>query len=265
MKIIDSQIALTLHWDESKQDEQIQFASENGYGLEIVTFSWSPIHNDISLYDKKLSALKEKLKSFKEPLSIHGPIEDIVPHSKDLAIVNLARDRIRNTLQALTILNADRAVFHTGINTTITSPTFYKQAVFAQANFWNEILDEFSQPLICLENMWEPNPKIISDIIETCAHSNLKMCFDTGHFNVYSKVAMQEFINELTGKIFHLHINDNLGDWDTHLTVGDGTFDWKKFMNMDMSNNRKLRFVIELTDTEEQKKSIKRLKILARR
>ena len=49
-------------------------------------------------------------------------------------------------------------------------------------------------------------------------------CFDTGHFNVFSRAPLNLWLKELGQYLGHLHLHDNHGSFDEHLPVGNGTF-----------------------------------------
>ncbi len=54
----------------------------------------------------------------------------------------------------------------------------------------------------------------------------LKMCLDTGHANIMEGVAT--YLENFKDKIINMHIHDNMGEYDQHLNIGDGTIPWKE-------------------------------------
>jgi sugar phosphate isomerase/epimerase len=56
----------------------------------------------------------------------------------------------------------------------------------------------------------------------------LRFLIDTGHANL-QQWDMQYAFEHIGDRIQGYHLNDNKGDQDTHLKVGEGTFDWDLF------------------------------------
>ncbi len=54
----------------------------------------------------------------------------------------------------------------------------------------------------------------------------LKWCLDTGHANCSEGVPA--YIEALGGRLAAVHVHDNHGGYDEHLTVGEGTIPWAK-------------------------------------
>jgi len=59
-------------------------------------------------------------------------------------------------------------------------------------------------------------------------HKELSFLIDTGHAHL-QKWDMDLAFEKLGSRILGYHINDNKGDWDSHLKVGEGTIDWERF------------------------------------
>ena len=55
--------------------------------------------------------------------------------------------------------------------------------------------------------------------------TNLPVCFDIGHANTTNQ--LDEIIEATEGRVMNIHIHDNNGQQDQHLTVGDGNIDFK--------------------------------------
>ena len=53
----------------------------------------------------------------------------------------------------------------------------------------------------------------------------LNMCLDIGHANITEGVIT--YIENFKDKIINVHIHDNMGEYDQHLNIGDGTVPWE--------------------------------------
>lgn len=59
-------------------------------------------------------------------------------------------------------------------------------------------------------------------------HQELNFLIDTGHAHLLDWDMMEAF-RTLGTRIKGYHLHDNLGDWDSHLHVWQGSFDWDTF------------------------------------
>jgi len=81
----------------------------------------------------------------------------------------------------------------------------------------------------------EPADKYETDLISTCleglslihdlGQENLGVLLDTGHALVVGEDVVSS-IHHLGARLFHVHVDDNLGQRDQHLVPGDGIFDF---------------------------------------
>ncbi len=58
--------------------------------------------------------------------------------------------------------------------------------------------------------------------------TNVGTCLDTGH--AFLSGDLRTVIHKLSGHLRMLHVNDNLGDRDQHLSPGEGAIDWISLM-----------------------------------
>jgi fructoselysine 3-epimerase len=81
----------------------------------------------------------------------------------------------------------------------------------------------------------EPADRFETDLINTCSQAldfisglgrpNIGVVLDTGHSHVVGE-SIPEVVRKLGDRLFHVHIDDNLGLRDQHLVPGEGTFDF---------------------------------------
>jgi len=63
----------------------------------------------------------------------------------------------------------------------------------------------------------------LAALVEPYPETVAGICFDTGHFNLFSQSAMKNWLEKLGNRLFECHLHDNLGSDDDHIAVGDGT------------------------------------------
>jgi sugar phosphate isomerase/epimerase len=249
-------IGLSLHWDERARQSQYARCLASQFAIEIVHFTRPDLWNEHSQRRQCVSLLDRELRSVPLSRSLHGPFQDIVPHAQDRDVRQIAKDRVRETIEIGMRLGTNRFVFHTGINTVVTDPRYYDDAVDRQTKFWSELVEEFPDVLICLENMWEPSPSLHRRIIDGISSPQVKVCLDTGHVNVYSKTSLRQWVEELSPHLIHFHLHDNNGDVDTHLPAGKGTVRWAELFGPDQSFLEDAVFILELDTLAKQESSI---------
>lgn len=100
-----------------------------------------------------------------------------------------------------------------------------------------EILEEMVQRLdelgenhdveICMENVGQWDGIELFELGEILEHTNVSMCFDTGH--AFAEVDQEEtelFLEDFSHVISHLHVQDTRDGRDLHLCIGEGDIEW---------------------------------------
>lgn len=166
--------------------------------------------------------------------TIHGPIYDLNPGSLDPEIRRISKKRIEQTLALCYKLNSKYIVFHHGFH-----HVYYKNHKESwlrnSCEIWQPLVKEALEKEISLliENSFDPEPDIILELIERVNSVNFLACFDIGHFNAFGKKSVFEIFKEYPeGIIGEIHLSDNLGDFDSHLALGKGNIDFKKFFKL---------------------------------
>jgi len=209
----------------------IEFAKANHYGIEITCFALPWILDEN--WKNLLQSYKKALKNFGNEVAIHGVFMDMITASKDAKIVREARERILQNIEIAKQLWAKIVTFCSCFNPCIAagSPRYvdgYKQR---QIKFWTEILESIADGNLTLvfENLWEPKPELIKDLLDGVNSENFKALLDTGHVNIFSKVPPERWIEVLEDHLAYVHLNDNNGDSDNNLVPGEGNINWDKF------------------------------------
>ncbi len=80
--------------------------------------------------------------------------------------------------------------------------------------------------------------------------AEIKITLDIGHANTWEN-HITEFITGLNSTIGHIHIHDNTGDSDMHLSVGEGQIDYQKAFKALRKINYKSALCLELLYEED--------------
>jgi len=98
----------------------------------------------------------------------------------------------------------------------------------------------------------------ILEMLDTIGSHNVGFTFDVGHANTVGLV--NDFLDLLAEKISHVHIHDNMGKKDEHLSLGRGNINWK--FVMERLSDYKGVFVTEMGSVEEGIQSLDYLRNL---
>jgi len=170
--------------------------------------------------------------------SIHAPISDI-----NLASLN---ERIREdsviemlaTLESAANLDIGLVTVHPGL-TSMSVPYMEEKAVMKakkSLGALDRLSDEYGVAVAV--EMLGQTAEEMKDLLDG---TNLRMCFDIGHANTTGQI--DEFISQFKDRFINIHIHDNNGKMDEHLTLGEGNIDFKKVLS-DLGNY-KGNFIIE--------------------
>lgn len=85
--------------------------------------------------------------------------------------------------------------------------------------------------------------------------TDMKVCFDIGHANTTGQI--DRMIDLLADRIVNIHIHDNEGATDQHMTIGDGTVDFPAVLKR--LSKYKGNYIIESKTIESAIESKKRL------
>ncbi|MFQ5891225.1 MAG: sugar phosphate isomerase/epimerase family protein [Candidatus Methanofastidiosia archaeon] len=207
-------------------DKFLEYAKEYDYNLEIASFAYSNLLD--TNWQKILKDHQQKLHDFKGIISLHGAFQDLIIHSRDNKIREVAKDRIFQNLDIAKVLNAKYVVFHGNFNPLITHESYKQNWIEQNVSFWSKVLDKY-QIVVLLENLWESRPDIYRKLLDRVNSSRLKICFDMGHANIFSKAPLEEWIAVLREGIVYMHVNDNEGDIDNELVPGEGNINWHEY------------------------------------
>jgi sugar phosphate isomerase/epimerase len=217
-----------VHIPFDKIDEYIDFIIRNRLNLEIY---FSPAVLDV-VSPKKIREVLAMLE-YKPSLSIHAPFMDLSPGAVDSQVRDATVRRFDQTLDIAEILRPKAIVFHSG---------YEKWKYALNTDIWLEKSLLTWRPLnaraaslgvkIAIENIFEDEPSSLKLLTEEMNSVNFGICFDTGHFNLFSKKPLEFWMSYLKPYLVELHLHDNDRTSDQHLPVGDGTFDFNCFFGL---------------------------------
>ena len=211
----------------------LELAQAHGTGLELQGFAqpdtldgdWKA---EVARYKKRLAG-----PGFSGMLSMHGAFLDLVSASPDRKVVQLTRERYTTNLQIAHEFSAKYVVFHANFIASIRMPTYREEWTERQVDFWGKMAKE-AKPLgvtILLENMWEHDPSIIGNVLDSVNSPSLRACLDVGHTFLFSELVLDNWIERMGRHLVYTHLNNNPGTMDYHLALTEGAIDYSKVLS----------------------------------
>lgn len=219
-------------------------ARQYGLGLEIAEYctAWN-MEDQFPETDARVQKIIEGIPN----RVLHAPFNELFPCAIDPRARELAVYRYRQAIDLAKQYGAAKVIIHGGYNPWIYYPTWYvEQSIL----FWKEFLKEDPGVQIVLENVLEPEPEMLLDIIRGVDDSRLRMCLDIGHVNAYSKIPVRDWLNTCAPDISHFHIHNNDGSWDTHSALDCGSIPMKELLAQAEILCRDATFTLELMEAE---------------
>lgn len=191
-------------------------------------------HNVTSDFSTKFNAIKD---SFSMKYSIHAPICDINIAALNKEIRNTSVSEIIKTVERANMMGIRTVTVHPGIYSMVLSGVEERSVEHSRESL--ERIDKAAEEYgvdVAVENMpsfavmMGQTPKALMELIDG---TGLKICFDAGHAHTMGVV--EEFLDlfkyECGDRLANVHVHDNLGDKDAHLTIGDGNIDYHKVLS----------------------------------
>ena len=186
--------------------------------------------------------------------SVHGAFMDVNPASGDGELAALSEKRYYQSCEQALACGAKNVVFHS------TCFPFLRGAyldgwINKSSDFYTRLAGEYPQLSIFVENSFDTDPGPIKGLMERIKAENVGVCLDIGHVH-YSRAPLEEWFSALGKHIGYLHLSDNTGVYDDHLTLGSGTVDWKKASELASKLGENIPVTLEVGSAESIARSL---------
>jgi sugar phosphate isomerase/epimerase len=237
----------------------LAYAREQGFGLQLNDFADPAVaeHSD------ELAARYSQLvadTAVDVPLLLHGPFVDLYLNSPDTAIRQVARQRLERSLQIADELGAEGIIVHTNVLPMISEPGYREGWLTAHADFWPTAADAH-KAVVLLENMWDPTPDLMAQVLERINSARVRACFDVGHWHAFGRrVPIDTWVDRLGDFLRCVHLNDNTGAADDELPVGAGKIPWQDVADALARLPHRQHLVLEVDGLAEVQQSVSYLR-----
>ena len=173
-------------------------------------------------------SLESMMKSYDLTYSIHAPFNDINIASLNESVREMSVIELIKIMNMASELDIKTVTIHPGLYSMVVSGLEERSVMAAKRSL--RTLDRMAQECgvrLCVENMpgfrffLGQTAEQMSELLEG---TNLPICLDIGHANTTGQ--LNEIIDTLGSRIMNVHIHDNDGKQDQHLTIGEGTVDF---------------------------------------
>jgi sugar phosphate isomerase/epimerase len=204
-------------------------------------------------------SLESMMKSYDLTYSIHAPFNDINIASLNESVREMSVIELIKIMNMASELDIKTVTIHPGLYSMVVSGLEDRSIMAAKRSL--RTLDRMAQECgvrLCVENM--PGFKFFlgqtaEQMSELLEGTNLPICLDIGHANTTGQ--LNEIIDVLGSRIMNVHIHDNDGKQDQHLTIGEGTVDFDDCLKRLSSYGG--RYIIECKTLESGSESQDRL------
>ena len=204
-------------------------------------------------------SLESMMKSYDLTYSIHAPFNDINIASLNESVREMSVIELIKIMNMASELDIKTVTIHPGLYSMVVSGLEDRSVMAAKRSL--RTLDRMAQECgvrLCVENM--PGFKFFlgqtaDQMSELLEGTNLPICLDIGHANTTGQ--LNEIIDTLGNRIMNVHIHDNDGKQDQHLTIGEGTVDFDDCLKRLSSYGG--RYIIECKTLESGSESQDRL------
>jgi len=205
--------------DELEPAPTAALCRKHDFGMEVQSF-FDPqfiIDNPdaVNMYRNTLQGISKR--------SFHGPFAELVAGSMDPMIRDVVRHRFEEAVDFARQLEISDIVLHHGYFPGAGIPKYWSKRFVA---FWKEFLADKPPTLhFHIENVFENDPGMIADNLDTIGDDRVDACLDVGHVNCFAKTSPVEWVRTLGSRIGYVHLHNNHCDADSHAALDDGTID----------------------------------------
>ena len=204
-------------------------AREFGLGIELAQFCTAARLDGAPAEPWEIPV--ERCLSASSRFVLHGPFNELTPAAIDPLVLDVTKKRYRQAIKKAYAMGTQKLVLHAGFLPLVYYPEWF---IDRSAVVWRELLCEIPDRMtVCLENVLEPEPQLLTAIMEAVHDSRLRICLDLGHANTCaSEIPPEDWLRACAPYLSHVHLHNNQGDRDLHAALFDGVMDIAGLLSM---------------------------------
>lgn len=191
-------------------------------------------------------------------LSIHAPFMDMAPGAVDSYVRQGTERRFKQAIDVAERVSARAIVFHSGYGKWKYDHKV-EPWLANSLEFWPDIIKRASEAgvMVAIENIFEEGPGTLKMLMDGLGTKDAGICFDVGHFNLFTRFTLKDWIDAIGQFIVELHLHDNLGDVDSHMPPGDGNIDFESLFSL-LDSKKDILWTIEAKSEGDTLTSLER-------
>jgi sugar phosphate isomerase/epimerase len=195
-------------------------------------------------------------------LTIHAPFMDLNPGAVDPMVRSATQMRFKQVLSVASVLKPRAVVFHAAYDRWRYAG---KRELWLENSMetWPRVMEIASRipdMRVAVENVFDEDPEALGMLIEKVSSPQFGFCFDTGHFNLFSTMTMEEWFERLGRHLVEVHLHDNGGSEDSHKALGSGTVDFARFFRLISEHRVRPVYTLEAHEPEDIEPSLERIR-----
>ena len=229
-------------------EHALQLAEKYDLGIELDQFCTAMYMDmpEFPSWDADVSKYLPRARVF------HGPFNEICPCAIDPKVRALSMERYNQAFELMWRYGLKKLILHGGYIPLVYYPKWYiEQSIL----FWKEFLADKPEDLIlCLENVMEPEPSFLVQIVTEVDDPRCRLCLDTGHANIKntSSIPITEWVREFSPYLSHVHLHNNDSEWDRHKNLAEGTIPMNDVLDLLDELAPSASFTFENVDDSEK-------------
>jgi len=236
----------------------IDLAIAYNLGIEVMAFAFPDVLDGD--WQGELVKYRAALRPIRGPVTLHGPFMDMAPGSPDQQIKQITVERYQHAIRIAADLGAELIVFHANFIAAIHNLEYRVGWHQRNLDFWGKMADfaeHYGVPL-AVENMWEFDPYIITDVLKELNHPYLRACLDVGHAHLFSdeEYPFELWLETVQPWLIHTHMNNNNGRIDVHRGFQDGILDYDHVLDQIRALPNPPTITLEMDNVSDMKASL---------
>lgn len=205
--------------------DSLPLARQYGLGLEVTEFCVAA-----NLEDPARCQAAETQCGGISQLWLHAPFAELCPCAIDPLVRAITEKRYLQTIDMARKLHINRIVIHGGFIPLVYFPEWYVEQSVA---FWRSFMTKVpADMIIALENVMEPGPEMLVEIVRQVDDKRLGLCLDVGHAHTsISRTPSLAWVEAMAPWLYHVHLHNNEGDWDLHAPLGEGSIPMEQVLS----------------------------------
>ena len=211
-------------------EDAVNIARELNCGIEISRFG--KLSEMDENFEKNKIEYRSILNDFEGDVTLHGFFSNLNIAAKDNLIKEVSIKRYNQTLELASYFDVKKVVLHTCLNNLLKQKSYREMFFLSNIEFFKEYIKNYEDLgiVVGMENVHEPNPDYIRNLIGAINSQYFKATLDVGHCNLHSELTPSDWIKEYGIMLSHLHLHNNFKDEDSHSSLLNGSVDVKEVL-----------------------------------